>query len=144
MIKKRDKKIISILEKVAVDVVPVSSARIASAIVHDGDIISIGINQEKTHTLAAKYARKEDCGNMLHSEIHAIAQATRRMSPSDLADSTLYICRVKYTGPIEVGGVFQLGLAKPCCGCMDAISDFKIRRVVYTTDQETLEEINGL
>lgn len=121
-------KILNILTKIAEAVPPVRSARLASAIVLKGDIVSFGVNQLKTHPFQAKYA-KNDQALYIHSENAAIIRALKKIDKDDLKKSTLYVARVKNPGNVW-------GLACPCEGCMRAIDQFKIKTVVYTNNEE--------
>jgi deoxycytidylate deaminase len=121
-------KILNILTKIAEAVPPVRSARLASAIVLKGDIISFGVNQLKTHPFQAKHA-KNDQALYMHSENAAIIRALKKIDKDDLKRSTLYVARVKNPGNIW-------GLACPCEGCMKAIERFDIKTVVYTNDNQ--------
>ena len=55
MQEKKDQKYIDLVSKVAQDVLPVSNARIASAIVIGNTVVGLGRNSYKTHPLQAKY-----------------------------------------------------------------------------------------
>lgn len=138
--KKRDFKAIYMLEKIAQDVPAIKSARIASAIFINNRLISIGTNQNKTCPMQAKYARNEHCGALIHSEINCIKNALRRVDVDDLRHATMYIARMKYLNSDESCSQMEWGLCKPCKGCQMAIRAFEIKRVVYTTDSQQLEE----
>lgn len=118
---------INALKTVAVDVEPAGRARLAAAIVYKGKIVSIGFNQLKTHPFAAKYGKNADA-IYLHAEHDAINKAKRRLNEVELKKSTLVIVRVK----AENDGKITFGIAKPCAGCAQCISDHKIGTVVYT------------
>ena len=142
MIKRRDYRVIETLEKIAADVLPIKSARIASAVVIDGNIISIGTNQNRTDPFQKRFARNDKCGALLHSEVDSIKKALKRVSFNDLSRATVYVCRTKYSAPREDGGKMQWGLAKPCAGCERLLLQWaEVARIVYTTDEGTLEEM---
>lgn len=128
---RKHQKILDILSKIAIDVEPVSNAKLASAIVYKNDIISIGINRKKSHPFHAKYGKNEDC-IYLHAETDAIKNALRRIPQEELAKTTMYICRVKR--PDHVSQSYVWGLSKPCEGCARAISTFGIKKVIFTCD----------
>lgn len=128
--KSRHSRYINILSKIAIAVEPVAQARIAAAIVYKNEIVSIGVNQRKTHPFQAKYSKNED-SIFLHAETDAIKNALKHISLDELSSSVLYICRVK----IE-NGKFVFGLSKPCCGCMRAISNFGINKVYYSLEEK--------
>lgn len=85
-------------------------------------IVSAGLNSKKTHPLQAKYGN-----NRFSIHLHAEIAAILRASEDDLEGSTLYVARSLKDG--------SRALAKPCEGCQRAIKDFKIKRVVYTTEK---------
>lgn len=119
-------KILNLLTKMAEAVPPVRSARLASAVVLKGDIVSFGVNQLKTHPFQAKYSKNSQALYM-HSENAAILRALKKIGEDELKNSILYVARVKNPGNVW-------GLACPCEGCMKAIDKFKIKNVVYTNE----------
>ena len=128
---RRQRRILSILRKAAEAVNPVSSARIAAAVVYRGDIVSFGHNQKKSHPFQAKFGKNEGC-IYLHAEVDAIKNALRCMPVEELRNADLYISRAKRPEPRS--SKFVSGLAKPCTGCLKAIVAFGIRNVFYTCD----------
>ncbi len=140
MIKQRDYKIIDMLERVAADVAPIRSARIAAAVCIGKEVISLGTNQSKTHTFQQRF-QKHSKACYWHAETNAIYNALKRVNIQDLEKATLYIARVKYSTNRDEGGVLGSGLAKPCIGCQSCIEWAGIKRVCYTTDDGTLEEM---
>jgi len=137
MIKSRDHKFISVLEKMAEDVVPVRSARIAAGIVL-GDFISFGVNSTKTSPFQKRFS-KHPRDTFWHAETNAIYNALKRGPVSDLMSSTLYIARRKYEG---IGKNMSLvrGMAMPCSGCEKCLKTYGIKRIVFTLDDQTLGE----
>lgn len=139
--KKRDYKAIELLEKIARDVPAVKSARIASSIYINNRLISIGTNQNKTCPFQAKYVRNSKCGSLIHSEINCLKNALRRINVDDLSHATMYICRMKYLNSSESCDKMEWGMSRPCSGCMGALIGFGLKRIVFTTNEQTLEEI---
>lgn len=139
-LEKIDTKFIDILCKMAVDVQPVANARIASAIVLKNNIISFGINQRKTHPFQARFGRNSESIYM-HAEISAIHNALKRIDVSEISKSTLYIARMKKRKFSEKTFNWVTGNVCPCEGCMRAIVEFGIKRVVYTGEDGTIEEL---
>ncbi len=133
-----DIKYLKHLEKIA-EAVPSAAhnkeslrARLASCIVYKNEIISIGVNQLKSHPFQARFSKNVE-SIFLHSETDAIKNALKIISISELAKSTLYVCRVKYCDTKR--RQMAWGLSKPCIGCQRAISTFNIKKVVYTCDE---------
>jgi tRNA(Arg) A34 adenosine deaminase TadA len=93
----------------------------------------IGLNSYKSHPLQARFAIKTGFPEKIHihSEIAAIAQVARqalipnwaKLNP-DLSDYRMYIARVLADG--------SPALARPCPGCMAAITEFGIKHVEWT------------
>jgi deoxycytidylate deaminase len=119
---------------IAQDVVPVSRARIVAALVYKNKIVSVGVNEMKTHPMAAKFSKHPEA-KYLHAEISAIRNCINRHGVEIIKKSTLYIARAKH---IEnaITDEFVWGLAKPCSGCEQAILEFGIKKVIYTTDEQ--------
>ena len=122
---KKEQSFISILKKISQDIECVGNQTLAACVVKRNKIISFGHNKKKTHPLQNKF-NKHPQAIYLHAEIDAIKNALKRLSVEDLVGSTLYIVRTKKDG--------SEGLAKPCCGCMQAIESFNIGKVIYTTN----------
>jgi tRNA(Arg) A34 adenosine deaminase TadA len=109
-----------------------SNIRFAAAVVYRNKIVSVGFNHNKSHPFQAKFAKNE-MAIFLHAEVHAIKNALKELTVEELAKCDLYITRVKK--PKSHSKHFVWGIAKPCCGCHRAISEFGIRRTIYTTDE---------
>jgi deoxycytidylate deaminase len=75
----------------------------------------------------------------LHAETSAISNSLNHMGKTELEKSTIYVYRVKR--PVDNVKIWSSGLSKPCEGCMRAITDFKIKRIVYSTDEENTFEV---
>jgi tRNA(Arg) A34 adenosine deaminase TadA len=126
-------KYLNTLSKIASDLSPVKSARIAACVVLQNDIVSFGVNEMKSHPFQARYGKNRDAV-FLHAETSAIKNALKYISITDLTRCTLYICRVKYTDASKTK--FMFGTAKPCPGCFRCINTFDISRVYYTLDNQ--------
>ncbi len=106
----------------------ISRARIASALIYKGSVISFGFNQDKTHPLQQKYSKNVHAVH-LHSEIDSIKNSFKAVDLDILSKCTLIVCRAKF-----INNQWQLGMAKPCEGCNRAIHAFNIRKTYYSTD----------
>ncbi len=142
MISKRDKHYIEMCFSAARDLTRVGGARVVALLVYK-QIHAWGQNQDKTHPLQAQYGRHVDA-IFLHAEIDALRNMLRQLDPDDLRHCTLYIARAKHASDSKRTPMIY-GEAKPCCsatgGCQAAIKAFRIKRVVYTTDDQTIEEM---
>ena len=63
----------------------------------------------------------------LHAEIAALLKASKK---TDLKGSILFVSRLRRDG--------GLGMARPCAFCMSFIREVKVKKVVYTTDDNTV------
>lgn len=139
MIMGRDIRIMEFLKRCAIDNPGTkNNFKLAAALVLKRDIISLGYNQMRTHPLQSQFS-KNNHAIYLHAEINAIASALNHIDKKELRKASLYVARVKRSGPDADDWVD--GLACPCSGCASAILAFGISRVIHTTDSnENYEE----
>ena len=116
------------LLKVATDVTPVGAAKVAAAVLYKGRVVAIGVCRYKSHPYQKQFGRNPH-SIYLHAEVDALIKAKRRLTPNELARSTLLVVRVKRSGS---GGPFIPGNAKPCEGCQRAIRELGVKNVIYT------------
>lgn len=111
-------------------------ARLAAGLWIKNDLVDVGWNQAKTSPFQATWGRNQD-SIYLHAEIHLLKQVLNRISQEELARSktTLIVTRVKKPNTERGRRIYpdEVGMAKPCAGCMGAIQAFGIRRVIWTT-----------
>lgn len=123
-------KILNILSEIAIDIIPVSKARISSAIVYKNEIISIGTNKYKTDPLQLKFNQNYNNKKIyIHAEIDAIKKSLHYISIDKLKRCDIYVCRIK-----KVNGKWINALAKPCKGCTAAILNYEISNIIYTIE----------
>lgn len=137
MIRRREEQFADIAFRNAMSQDLVGKARVCAAIILGNRLISFGRNQKKTHPIQQEYKKNDQAIN-LHAEIDAIIRALKFISVDDLAKSTLIIARAKKAGS-KHRDPFVYGLAKPCAGCRAAIAAYRIRKVIWTTDEQTLD-----
>ena len=135
MVSKRDKTFIELAFTQAVSSENAGGARHGAVLVLKNRVVSFGQNKKKTHPFQATYSKKPEALS-LHAENDAIKNALRQLRVEDMRKTTLYIVRARRDG---AGGEFRYGLAKPCIGCMRAIGTYELKRVVYTTNEGTIE-----
>lgn len=132
MINNRDVKVMELLRRCSIDNPGTkNNFKLSAAIVVKKDIISIGYNQMRTHPLQSQFSKNEH-SIYLHAEINAIAAALNHVHRDALRKATLYVHRVKRSGPDCKSWID--GEACPCEGCSAAILAFGIPRVVYSTN----------
>jgi tRNA(Arg) A34 adenosine deaminase TadA len=134
----KHQKIMTLLSKIAEHTEPVANARIAAALLYKNEIVAIGSNRRKTHPFQALYGRNKD-SIYLHAEIDCIKNSLKHIEATQLAKCSLYVCRVKFDGPMHRRMVY--GLAKPCQGCTRAIVNFDIKTIYFSCDDNTIMQL---
>lgn len=119
----------------AEDVTPIQSARIAAALVIGDEILSFGVNHLRSHPFQAKYGKNEH-SIFWHAETNAVFNALKRVPETSLQKADLYVVRVKR--PFSKSKGFILGMAAPCDGCKKCLADYRIRRIIHSTDQQSM------
>lgn len=113
------------------------SCHVGCVIVYQGRVITSASNSNKTHPVQKKYNRKyrnfkktdKPILDKLHSEINALVQIPKCIENNiDYSKCKVYVYR------ISVGKRLQIGLARPCPSCMEALRDKGVRKIYYTTD----------
>ncbi len=126
----RHTRLLSNLITIARDNEPAGSHRLVSCIVLKNKVIAYGFNQLKTHPFQSQFAKNPDA-IFWHSETNAIFNALKVISENDLRKTTLYVARIKSTGPV---GDITWGKSIPCEGCMSCLNRYKIKKVIYTLE----------
>ena len=134
---KVNENIFDVLKSVAQEVT--NKEKMAAAIVKNGRIVSTGYNSKKTHPIQEKF-KKNEHAIYLHAEIDAIIKALRTLKVTDLQYCDIYIVRIKKKKCFDKE--FVWGLSKPCEGCLKAILQFGIKRIIYTNDENEYEVVN--
>lgn len=104
--------------------------RIGAVITDRNRLVSWGISLKKTHPVQEKYNRIRFADNAGEpgidiAHIHAEIDALNRSKSKNLKGHTIYIYRE------SMGG--DLRMCRPCKGCMQALIDRGIKKMVYTT-----------
>lgn len=122
----------------------VARVRILAGIVWKGNFVSIESNSNKSHPFHTKFAGYNDEQIYPHAETNAIRKALNIITPTELSKSTLYIARIKKgEGDTQYPTGYKWAMAKPCEGCMGAISSFDITKVYYTVMGNLYDDISG-
>lgn len=122
-------KYMTMLGRVAENVIPVANAKMAACLVRKNRVIAVGVNKKVSHPLQKKYSSHPE-KIFLHAEIDCILNAVRAASIRDLRESIMYVARVKR--PSEKSRLWVFGEARPCTGCAQAIKDYGIKEILYT------------
>ena len=128
--------IMNVLKRLAESIEPVFQVRFSSAVVFKNEIISFGVNKNKSHPFQKRYSSHSDA-IYLHAETDAIYNALRKYNTEVLAKSKLFVYRAKWIDGYKE--TFMQGLAKPCIGCRKAIATFGIKEVYYSLEQKDYE-----
>ena len=140
MITKRNIYFLDLATKQAFSSSGAGGAYLGAVLVARNRLLSFGTNQPKTHPFQVAFA-KNPKALYLHAETAAINNALKLMSKEELwsRKTTLYIARIKRSdGPRSP---FVRALSKPCNGCMAAIAEHNITRVIYTVNEHEVEII---
>ena len=89
--------------------------KMGAVIVKNGNVISVGTNQLKTHPEAPR--------NGLHCEIHAIKCSGKY----DLKGSSIFVYRETRKG--------KIAKARPCIYCMEELKKKGFKSIFYTIDE---------
>jgi len=116
--------------QIALEAPKVSEQKMAAIIVCKNSVISVGLNQMKTHPMVATYKVKE-WAEYLHAESSAVINALRQINFRKLEKCELYVCRSKM-----INGIHTWGLAKPCTTCMEFLRHYPMKCCYYSTDEE--------
>lgn len=137
MLRNKDKAIFASLNEIASAMRPISGKRVAAAITYK-NITIIATNSYRSDPFAAKFATNCDA-IYLHAETQVLKHAIKILTPKELRRSTLCVLRLKH--PSGTNHKLCSGIARPCEGCQRAINEYKIGRVLFTTDHGTIEEL---
>lgn len=104
--------------------------RIGAVISNKNRIVSWGVSLKKTHPIQGKYNKIRFADNIGEpgidiAHIHAEIDALNRVKSKNLKGHTMYIYRESLNG--------DLRMCRPCKGCMQALKDRGIKKIVYTT-----------
>ncbi len=140
MITRRDIYFLDLATKQAFSSSGAGGAHLGAVLVAKNRLLAFGTNQPKTHPFQVEFAKHPEAV-FLHAETAAINNALKLMSKEEMCfrKTTLYIVRIKReNGP---GSSFVRALSKPCKGCMGAISQYNINKVVYTVNEHEVKII---
>lgn len=142
MINSRDEKYMAFTRRMAIqNKNSQQKVKLAASLVFQNEIISVGYNSLKTHPMQKRFSKNIEA-IFKHAEVDCIVNALRHVDPADLERATLYVYRVKKLTKDHT--YWSDGYSEPCSGCKQAINHFKIKKVVYSTDEDySYEELTG-
>ena len=127
----RDKKYMDFVRRLATS--NNMKTKLAACLVIRNEIISVGLNSDKSHPLQKRFAKNNDA-IFKHAEVDCIIKALKIVDEEDLKNATLYVYRVKRKHKGDMNWVS--GRAEPCPGCQKAIEHFGIKKTVFSLDEE--------
>jgi deoxycytidylate deaminase len=95
--------------------------RLGSVLWRGGSVIACGYNKRRNDPVFIEDDKHYECS--VHAEIDAIKRAKKPEG------ATIYVARITPAG--------AQALAKPCCRCQKAIKDAGIKKIVFTTSENT-------
>lgn len=95
--------------------------KVGCVIIRGGKVLSLGINQVKTHPILIKRHYNRTLVDKLHAEIFAILRAK-----TDLRGAKIYVARKKDSG--------KFGNSRPCDNCLSMIIEAGIKKIFYTNE----------
>ena len=114
------------LARIALDLAAASdhgmTHSLCALVVYKNQVLSVGYNQPKTHPISTGTPQQQ-----LHAEMHALLRC------GSTEGTEVIVARCKPSG--------KPGLAKPCKICEDILRRFGVRRVFYTVNCETPDDI---
>lgn len=108
--------------------------KVVAYLVYKNKIVNFGVNSEKTSPMQHYFRMQthlssiSDFCDKEHAEINCLRSAAIRKI--DFSKAELVIVSKRKSGHFR--------LARPCCTCMKAIKQFGIKRVWYTTNEDTI------
>lgn len=89
-----------------------------------GCIIAKG---NQIYSVAYNHHCNHDYMYAIHSEDNAIQKFLKKRKEKTIYNSTMYIVRVTKDG--------EYRNSKPCKNCLEKIKEYKLRKIIYTTDE---------
>jgi deoxycytidylate deaminase len=113
-------------------------ARIGAVVVDKGEVLSVGVNKYgKSHPLQKKYNEHRrfftyeiPTSHNIHAEMDALLKSRNR----NVKGASIYVSRAPYDKHQETG------MCRPCGACMEALRDFGIKKIFYTSNQGLVYE----
>lgn len=97
--------------------------RMGAVLSYRKQIKAVGWNRRRSHPMQKKFASIPE-RILLHAEIDCIKNALKQFPKDEIGKFTLYIARVHKDG--------TPALAAPCEGCLEAIKEYGIKKVIWT------------
>jgi tRNA(Arg) A34 adenosine deaminase TadA len=105
------------------------SHRHGAVLIKGASIINVSCNKNKFSSFATRFTKKEKEFVTVHAELGSILNVERTHTEG----ATVYVVRVNNQD--------ELRLSKPCPMCEEAMRFVGIKKVVYSTSEDTFEEM---
>ena len=106
---------------------PYGKLRHGAVLVKGGSILNASFNKDNFSSFGARF-RHMSRG---HATVHAELGCILGLSRASTSGSDIYVCRINRDG--------EFRYSKPCAMCHEAMKHVGIKRVYYTTNEDTIE-----
>ena len=101
--------------------------RHGAVLIKGGSVKNVSFNKDKHSSFGDRFRDK----NRGHATVHAELGCILGLSRNVTSGSDLYVCRINKNG--------EFRYSKPCSMCHDALKHVGVKRVYYTTNDNTIE-----
>ena len=101
--------------------------RHGAALVKGGSVKNVSFNKDSYNSFGNRFRTKDRGPATMHAELGCILGISRNVT----AGADLYVCRINNNGDFRY--------SKPCAMCHDALKHVGVKRVYYTTNDNTIE-----
>ncbi len=115
------------LAKNIADNSPYGKIRHGAVLVKGGSVINAAFNKDNYTSFGTRFREKHRGPATVHAEIGCVLGLARTVTTG----SDLYVCRINRNG--------EFRNSKPCAMCHEALRHVGIKRVFYTTNDDTIE-----
>lgn len=102
-------------------------ARVGCALASGSRLITTASNMLRSHPIQCDYNFRREFPVERHN-IHAEISALMKIRHREYKNLKIYVIRIRKDGTI--------GMARPCKACMEALRDYGVKTVFYTTNKE--------
>ena len=106
---------------------PYGKIRHGAVMVKGGSVKNASFNKDKYSSFGSRFRQKEAGPATLHAELGCVLGLARSVT----SGSDLYVCRINKDGDFRY--------SKPCSMCHEALKHVGVKRVYYTTNDNTVE-----
>jgi len=100
-----------------------------AVLVKGGSVINTACNKDKYKRFGNRFRNTKACGHATH---HAELGCVLGLDRSLTSGATIYVVRTNRNG--------EFRMSKPCLMCEEALRFCGVKKVVYTTDEDSVEK----